>query len=357
MKRGIIYLLILAAVLTGIKLIFFSKKDTSAGAGSGGGKSKSAIAVNGIIVTGEGLEEQLTSTGTIQANEAAELRSEVSGKIIKLNIVEGSKVSKGTLLVKINDADLQASLSKIESQLKLNETKADRLNQLLTLNGISKEEFEELQNMIDANKADVKFLKAQIEKTEIRAPFDGIIGLRTVSEGSYVSSDKVIATIQQINPVKIDFSLPEKYSSRIKSGGSVSFTVEGNKETFKGTIYAIEPKIEAATRTVNIRARCDNSDASLLPGSFAKIQLVLDKTDQALMVPTQAVIPVLKGKKVFVSQNGIALSRMIDTGVRTESHVEVTDGLLTGDTVIVTGIMQLRDSVPVQVRINQVTKN
>jgi membrane fusion protein, multidrug efflux system len=357
MKRGIIYLLILAAVLTGIKLIFFPKKDTTGGMGPGGGKSKSSIAVNGIIVAGEGLEEQLASTGTIQANEAAELRSEVSGKIIKLNIVEGSKVSKGMLLVKINDADLQASLSKIESQLKLNETKADRLSQLLTLNGISKEEFEELQNMIDANKADVKFLKAQIEKTEIRAPFDGIIGLRTVSEGSYVSSDKVIATIQQINPVKIDFSLPEKYSSRIKTGGPVTFTVEGNKETFNGTIYAIEPKIEATTRTVNIRARCDNSGATLFPGSFAKIQLVLDKTDKALMIPTQAVIPVLKGKKVFISQNGIALSRMIETGVRTESHVEVSEGLIPGDTVIVTGIMQLRDSVPVQVKINQDTKN
>ncbi|MBK6641086.1 MAG: efflux RND transporter periplasmic adaptor subunit [Bacteroidetes bacterium] len=223
------------------------------------------------------------------------------------------------------------------------------------MNGISKEEFEELQNTLDANKADVKFLKAQIEKTEIRAPFDGVIGLRTVSEGSYVSTDKVIATLQQINPVKIDFSLPEKYSSRIKSGGSISFTVEGNKETFKGTIYAIEPKIEAATRTVNIRARCDNSDASLLPGSFAKIQLVLDKTDKALMIPTQAVIPVLKGKKVFVTQNGIAVSRMIDTGVRTESQIEVSEGLMAGDTVLVTGIMQLRDSVPVKVSINQVT--
>lgn len=357
MKRGIIYLLILAAVLTGIKLIFFPKKDTPTGMGPGGGKSKSALAVNGIIVTGEGLEEQLTSTGTIQANESAELRSEVSGKIIRLNIAEGSKVSKGMLLVKINDADLQASLSKLESQLKLNETKADRLNQLLTLNGISKEEFEELQNLIDGNKADVNYLKAQIEKTEIRAPFDGIIGLRTVSEGSYVSSEKVIATIQQINPVKIDFSLPEKYSSQIKKGGLVTFTVEGNKQTFNGTIYAIEPKIEAATRTVNIRARCDNSDATLLPGSFAKIHLVLDKTDNALLIPTQAVIPVLKGKKVFISQNGIAISRMIETGVRTESHVEVSDGLLPGDTVIVTGIMQLRDSVPVNVQINQVTKN
>lgn len=355
MKRGIIYLLILAVVLTGIKLIFFPKKDTTAGMGQGTGKGKSAIAVNGIIVAGEGLEEQITSTGTILANESAELRAEVSGKIINLNIVEGSKVSKGMLLVKINDADLQASLSKLESQLKLNETKAGRLNQLLTLNGISKEEFEELQNTLDANKADVKFLKAQIEKTEIRAPFDGVIGLRTVSEGSYVSTDKVIATLQQINPVKIDFSLPEKYSSRIKSGGSISFTVEGNKETFKGTIYAIEPKIEAATRTVNIRARCDNSDASLLPGSFAKIQLVLDKTDKALMIPTQAVIPVLKGKKVFVTQNGIAVSRMIDTGVRTESQIEVSDGLMAGDTVLVTGIMQLRDSVPVKVSINQVT--
>ncbi|MBK7388916.1 MAG: efflux RND transporter periplasmic adaptor subunit [Bacteroidia bacterium] len=355
MRRGIIYLLILAVVLTGIKLIFFPKKDTTAGMGQGSGKGKSAIAVNGIIVAGEGLEEQITSTGTILANEAAELRAEVSGKIINLNIVEGSKVSKGMLLVKINDADLQASLSKLESQLKLNETKAGRLNQLLTLNGISKEEFEELQNTLDANKADVKFLKAQIEKTEIRAPFDGVIGLRTVSEGSYVSTDKVIATLQQINPVKIDFSLPEKYSSRIKSGGSISFTVEGNKETFKGTIYAIEPKIEAATRTVNIRARCDNSDASLLPGSFAKIQLVLDKTDKALMIPTQAVIPVLKGKKVFVTQNGIAVSRMIDTGVRTESQIEVSEGLMAGDTVLVTGIMQLRDSVPVKVSINQVT--
>lgn len=350
MKKGVIYLLFTALVLVAAKFFFFPGKEVASAAGGGPGKNRSAAMVNGYVVQGENLEEQVASSGTLLANEEAELRPEISGKIVKLNISEGSKVTKGMLLVKINDADLQATQSKLQSQLQLNETKAERLKQLLDLNGISKEEYEELQNTIAANKADLQFVKAQIEKTEIRAPFDGIIGLRSVSEGSYVTTDKVIASLQQIHPLKVEFSLPEKYSSRVKPGAHISFTTEGGSEKYSGTVYATEPRIDAATRTVKIRARCANPSASLLPGAFAKIQMVMGASGNAIMVPTQAVIPVLKGKKVFVSENGMALSRMITTGVRTEKQIEVLDGLTIGDTVIVTGIMSLRDSMPVKIK-------
>lgn len=356
MKKGVIYLLLAALILVAAKFIFFPGKETTNAAGGGQGKNKSAAMVNGYVVQGENLEEQLAATGTLLANEEAELRPEISGKIIKLNISEGSKVTKGMLLVKINDADLQATLSKLQSQLQLNETKSERLKQLLALNGISKEEFEELQNTIAANKADLQYVKAQIEKTEIRAPFDGIVGLRSVSEGSYVTTDKVIASLQQIHPLKVEFSLPEKYSSRLKPGAHISFTTDGDPEKYTATVYATEPKVDATTRTVKIRARCANPSAKLLPGAFAKIQMVMSTSGNAIMVPTQAVIPVLKGKKVFVSENGVAISRMITTGVRTETQVEVVDGLAAGDTVIVTGIMSLRDSMAVKIKTTSPTR-
>jgi membrane fusion protein (multidrug efflux system) len=237
--------------------------------------------------------------------------------------------------------------------LKLLEESSERQKKLLDMNGVSKEEYDAMMNQVSAVAADIDFVKAQISKTEIRAPFSGQVGLRFVSEGSTVSVGERIASVQQINPVKIDFSIPEKYAGSVKNGDEIRFTVEGNSEDFTGVIYAAEPKVDPATRTFRLRAISENPDGKIFPGAFARIELVLNKKESALMVPTQAIIPILKGKKVFTTENGKVVSKEVTTGTRTDELIEITSGINAGDTIITTGVMQLRDSMPVKVVVTQ----
>ncbi|MBL0342220.1 MAG: efflux RND transporter periplasmic adaptor subunit [Bacteroidetes bacterium] len=337
-----------------VKLFFFQKDVPATGPGNSGGKNAGAappMKVNGIVVRGFYLEEKVFASGTVLANEEVELRPEVSGKIIALNIKEGTRVNKGDLLVKINDNDLKAQLSKLENNKKILSDKSGRQKKLFEMNGVSREEYDDVLNQLATVEADIQFTTAQIAKTEIRAPFSGQIGLRNISEGSYVSQNFLIATIQQVNPVKIDFSLPEKYSSYLKSGKEITYTVEGNTRVFYGTVYAIEPKVDAATRSIKIRAISENPDGTILPGAFARVNMIMSHSDSAITIPTEAIIPVLKGKKVMVSRNGMAISQLVNNGLRNESNIEIVSGLNIGDTVITSGIMQLKDSMKVAVKI------
>jgi membrane fusion protein, multidrug efflux system len=346
-NRLLLTIIILVAITIIIRVMFFGKKEQTAG--PQGKSGQGAARLSGIVVKETSLSNVVAASGTLLANEEVTLRPEISGKITRLNIKEGGKVRKGELLVKINDVDLLAEQRKLQSQFKLMSEKAERQKKLFEMNGISRQEYDEMLNMVNSLQADMDFNNAQIAKTEIRAPFDGQIGLKNVSEGSYVTSENIIASIQQLDPLKLDFSVPEKYAGFIRIGDSVKFVVEGIRDTFPAAIFAIEPKIDQATRTVKLRARTDNKQGRLFPGAFARIELNLGNKTDAMMIPAQAVIPVLKGKKVFISRDGIALSQPIETGVRTENKVEVMRGLSTGDTVITTGIMQLRDSMKVNI--------
>ena len=350
--KSIIVIALVIALLLGIKFMFFpsegSQQDSKSG-GKPGAKGGPASNVSAYVLKNEKLSNEVYASGTIMANEEVQLQPELSGKIIKINFQEGSKVSKGQLLVKINDADLQANYKKLQLQYKLAEERMDRQKKLLAISGISQEEFDILQSEYNVVKAEMDYATAQIEKTEIRAPFDGIVGLKNVSEGAYVSPSIVIASIQQINPVKIDFSISERYSSVVKKGDKLSFRIEGNDQVLKGQVFAVEPKIDMATRTVQVRAVCPNPKGDIYPGAFARVQLALNDIDSALMIPSEAVIPDLKGKKVYRIKNGQAEYVKIITGLRTDEMIQITSGLTAGDTVITRGIMSLKPGSHVQV--------
>jgi membrane fusion protein (multidrug efflux system) len=348
--KNLIIITLTVVVLLVLKYLFFPSESSQADQKSGklGGKSMPSN-VTAIVVKAEKLNNEVYASGTIIANEEVDLQPELSGKIILLNFEEGSHVSKGQLLVKINDADLQANFKKLQLQLSLSEQKLQRAKQLLAVNGISQEEFENVQNQYNVIKAEMDFATAQISKTEIKAPFDGVIGLKNVSVGAYVTSNQVIASIQQINPVKIDFSVSEKYSSIVKKGDKLTFTIEGNNEILIGQVFAVEPKIDMVTRTLHVRAICPNPKGNIFPGSFARVQLALSAIDSAIMIPTEAVIPDLKGKKVYKIKDGKAESVKIITGLRTDQKIQITEGLVVGDTVIVRGIMSLRPGAVVNV--------
>ncbi len=346
MKKSYI---ITAAVIVVLILLILPKINSSDNASGGNAAigEQSTIAVDAYIAKPGKLQNFVNTSGTILANEEVELRSEVPGKITELLFKEGSKVKKGDLLVKINDSELQAELLKSQYVLKLSEEKEYRQRQLLAKEAISQEEYDNAKNEMNVNKAQVVLLKAQIAKTEITAPFDGRIGLRNVSVGSYISASTDIASLQNLDPIKIDFSIPEKYSSSVNVGDGIEFQIAGTNKSYYGKVYALEPRINNVTRTLQIRAYCSNSDGKLLPGAFADVKLVLKNVDNALMVPTQSIVPILKGQKLYLYKSGKVMDRVVDTGIRTDTTVQITSGISPYDTVITSGILQVQPGMPV----------
>ena len=337
-------------VVLGLLIVprFCSKKEVGAeetGARRGGG---AVIAVNVQIAKPSSFENTLQISGSVISNEEVELRMETSGKIIAINFKEGGKVNKGDLLVKVNDADLQAQLQKAEIRKKLAEDKEYRQKTLLEKKGISQETYDVALNDLNSAKADIENLKALIAKTEIHAPFNGTIGLRYVSEGSYVSSSTRIATLQNINPVKINFSIPQRYATEVSVGNPISIKSSSGK-AYQAKIYAIEPKIDPATRALQVRAICPNERGELIPGSYLGITLALNDVKNAITIPTQALALDISGERVFLYKNGSAVPQKVESGIRTEDEVQIVNGIMPGDTIITTGVMQLRPRAKVRI--------
>ncbi len=305
------------------------------------------ISVKYQILLPEKISEKIVTVGTILSNEEVEIRSEIAGKITNIYFKEGDKVKRGELLLKINDDELQARFLSAHSKQKLAEQQEERQRQLSDKNLISPEDYEKSVNEMNVIKAEAQLVQAQLNKTEIRTPFDGIIGLRYVSEGSYISPSTLITTFQDISRVKIDFTFPEKYSGEIKLGNKITFNVQGTSRQFNATVYAISPKVDPNTRTLRIRATCPNHDGYLLPGRFANVEVQL-KEKEALAVPSYAVIPEMKKHKVFIYKNGKVEEHTVEIGTRTEEYIEITNGLKSGDTLITSAILQLRSGMAVK---------
>lgn len=345
--RFIFIIVLVIAVLAIVKIKFFPV-NTGQNMASQQGKPQVAQ-VTAYIVMHQKLDNRIFISGTLLSNEEVNLMPEVAGKITGIFFKEGERVKEGELLVKINDQDLQAQLKKLQLQEKLASEKEERQKKLLAINGISQEEYDATLTQLNSTAADIEVLKAQISKTQIIAPFDGTVGLKNISEGSYVTPGTQIAKIQQTDPMKLDFSIPEKYSSIVGKGDSIRFTLQGSEENFGGKIYAIEPKIEMSTRSVQLRGICSNKKGKLFPGAFAKIELLLKEIPNSILIPTEAIIPELKGQKVFLYKSGKAQPQKVETGIRTDTQIQITSGLLAGDTVITTGIMQLKPDALVNI--------
>lgn len=331
-----------------------SQKAEAGGKGGGGGRGNAAgstVPVNGIVVEPKNFSNSLSLTGSIEANEQIDIRSEVSGIIKGLYFTEGSSVRKGQTLLKINDIELQAQLSQALTREKLASETERRANLLLEKEAISKEEYDIALADKSTLQAATRLIRAQISRTLVVAPFSGRIGLRTVSVGGYITPAIIVASLISIDPIKVIFSVPEKYSQQMRTGGDIQFSVAGSDKKHTGRVYAIEPGINATSRTLQIAARASNPGGEILPGSFAKVDLPLATIANAILIPSEAIIPVEKGKKVFVARNGKATEVLIETSTRTEKEVLVTGGLQKGDTVLTTGIMALKPDSPVKVKI------
>ncbi len=337
-------------LVSGISL-FFAGCDQSKSNQAGNGSPKpSGLQVEALIVQPQVLNNRIFTTGTLLANEEVELRPEIGGRVTGVFFEEGTRIKKGELMLKINDSELKAGLKRKQIEEKLAADEEQRRERLLKINGISKEEYERSLNALEVIKAEREIIESQLAKSAIHAPFDGIVGLRQVSEGSFVNSNSLVATMQQIDPMKVEFSVPEKYAGKIKDGLKVKIYVGELASEFGGTIYAVESKIELSTRTIKARARIANPRQALIPGSFAKVEINLETISDAIVIPSGAIIPELGGEKVFVYVGGKAKSVPIKTGIRTEIGTQVIDGVKSQDTLILTGLLQLSNGSDVHIK-------
>lgn len=305
--------------------------------------------VDGFVVRPQSISDKIEVPGSLMPSEQTQIRAEVSGRIVKLNIAEGSAVQKGALLVKLFDGDLQAQLKKLKVQLAIAETTEKRQRELLEIKGISQQDYDLVKLNVETLRVDIEATEIAIVKTEIRAPYAGQLGLRNVSLGAYISPTDVITTIRQVAELKLEFSVPEKYAKEVRKGDRISFRVDGGARDHSATVIATENSVEQTTRTLRIRALVSKVDPELVPGVFARVNLQLGQTSNALLVPTQALISTARNKQVAVLKKDSVSFSVVETGMRDSVFVEITNGLKAGDTVITTGLMVLKPNSKVKV--------
>lgn len=317
------------------------------------GDKDSPTTVTGIVVKTSTFDNNLSLSGSIEANEQIEIRSEVSGIVEGIYFNEGSYVNKGQVLFKVNDLELKAQLKQAQTKETLAGENERRAKLLLQKEAISQEEFDVANADFASTKAQTQLIRAQIAKTSVRAPFSGKIGLRSISPGTYITPTILVAKLVNTGKLKITFSIPEKYASQVNNGSPIDFTVSGSQKVYTAKIYAIEPEVAVATRTLQIRAIADNTDGKLFPGTFADVKLPLNIIKDAIVVPSEAIVPVQDGKKVFISNMGKAKEVMVDATTRTDASILILSGLKAGDTLVTSGVMSLKNDAPIKVKVTK----
>lgn len=311
-------------------------------------RGKKALNINAVVVHPRMLTDEVPIIGSLIPDEEVNLSFETSGKIVEINFEEGTTVQKGQLLAKVNDRPLQAQLQRLVSQLKLAEDRVFRQDALLKRDAVSQEAYEQVKTELATLNADIESVEAQIAQTELRAPFDGIIGLRQVSVGTYASPTTIVAKLTKISPLKLEFSVSERYARDIKVGTNLSFTLEGSLDTYHAQVYARESSLDINTHTLTVRALYPNP-SGIMPGRYASITLKKQEYKDALAIPSQAIVPEMGKDKVFLYRSGKAEPMDIITGIRTDALVQVVKGLAAGDTVIISGTQQLRTGMDVTI--------
>lgn len=319
------------------------------GAG-GGGRQQGPQKVDVMIATPQKITQSIEVPGTLTASETTEIHPEVSGRLTMLNVREGAFVGRGSVIAKLYDADLQAQLKKLQAQLNIANQTANRLSQLLQIQGISRQDYD--MAVLNANniRADIDIIRTNISRTVVRAPFSGKLGLKEVSVGAYVTPQTIITVIRKTSDLRLDFTVPEKYISEAKPGRMVFFTVAGSDLRHAAKIKATESGITETSRSLNIRSTVVGSDPALVPGAFANVIVDFAPDYTALMIPSQAIIPQTRGKKLIVYKNGIATFVDITTGVRDSANVQVISGINAGDTIVTSGLMSLKPNAKIQVK-------
>jgi membrane fusion protein (multidrug efflux system) len=308
-----------------------------------------APAVKALRLEPQPFESTITFNGTLRADKSVDVKSELRGKIERIAFTDGQYVEAGDLIVTIESGELVAELASVREQLALARTNAERLQSLFESGSVTASERDDAVSRREVLLADERRLAVRLAKTQIEAPFAGTLGLRQVSPGDLIEDDTLITTLQTLTDLQVDFSVPERFRNQVEPGTPLSLTVAGHAKPFTAQVRAISPRVDVATRTLTVRADVANPDRRLLPGNYARVELVT-RNDAALVVPSVAVLQSLDAVSVFTIENGIAVRREVQTGLRTGSEVEILRGLSAGDTVITSGIQSVRDGQSVNVQ-------
>lgn len=350
--KNLIYALIIILLGGFIAYRVISNKNKKDESKKSGDKDRPTT-VTGIVVKTSTFDNNLSLSGSIEANEQIEIHSEVSGIVEGIYFTEGSYVNKGQVLFKVNDIELRAQLRQAQTREGLAGENERRAKLLLQKEAISQEEFDVANADYASMKAQTQLIKAQIAKTSVKAPFSGKIGLRSISPGTYITPTVLVAKLVNTGKLKITFSIPEKYAAQVKSGSTIDFSVSGSDKIYTAKIYAIEPEVEVATRTLKVRAIADNTDGKLFPGTFADVKLPLSIIKDAIVVPSEAIVPVQDGKKVYIANMGKAKEIMVNATTRTDASILILSGLKAGDTLITSGVMSLKNEAPIKVQVKK----
>jgi membrane fusion protein (multidrug efflux system) len=339
-------------------LLFFGcsqKEEAAPTVESSPNQGPPAALIDGFITSPQRLEQIINATGNLIAYESVEIRPERAGKLVSLDFRESSYVQKNTVIGQVDDSELIAQKERLAVNLELAEKEVARGRELLAIEGISQEELDRLINAVADIKAEQNILDIQINKSKIRAPFSGVMGLRQISQGAYVTPNDVLVDLKQISPIKLEFEVPERFLTQVKEGQTLEFTIVGSDRVFTAKVYAIGTEISPLTRTFKVRASAQNPDNILKPGQFAKVSLVTGTKNDAILIPTDAVIPVLDGKQVYLVRKGRVIAQKVVTNDRSSDMVEIVEGLTIGDTVAVSGLLALSDGVAI--RINELRQH
>lgn len=340
-------------ILPFLVLTVACEEKKTGGTGGAGPRPRASLSVDAFVASTSTLSEDIEVPGSLLPLQETQIRAEVNGRVVQLNIPEGTVVPKGFLLVKLFDQDLQAQQRKLKVQLQIAIKTVQRQKELLAINGISQQDYDLSALTVDNLKADIQSTQIAISKTEIRAPYSGEIGLRSnnISAGSYLAPADIITTLRDVQQLRLEFSVPEKYTKNIAKGSQVYFRVDGGEVDHAARVTATEGNVEPTTRTLKVRALVTTKHAELVPGVFARVHLQLGKDNKAILVPTQAVIPQARNKRVILLRKDSAVFQIVETGIRDSSYIQILRGIKPGDTVITTGLMAIRPGTKVKLSV------
>lgn len=326
------------------------KTPPAASAPAKGGGGPPPVAVDTAKVAQQPLPRTITAVGSLRSDEAVVVRPEVSGRIAEVQFREGERVLKGMVLIKLDQAVQRAEMQQAEANLALAKSRILRARDLHAKSFISSQALDESESSYRVALAAYELASARLTKLDIKAPFNGIAGLRLVSIGDYLKEGQDIVNLEGVDQLKVDFRIPEIYLKEVRPQQQLDVTLDALPgSTYRGQILAVNPLIDASGRAIVVRAVIRNTDARIRPGMFARVRLITDQQQDVLTIPEQALIPV--GDEFFVYRiaDNRAMRTKVDIGQRRTGIVEVTRGLGTTDIVVTGGQPKLRDGAPVKV--------
>ncbi|HYF68718.1 MAG TPA: efflux RND transporter periplasmic adaptor subunit [Ohtaekwangia sp.] len=303
--------------------------------------------VDAVVLKPSEVSEAIDINATLVANQEVQIVSEMTRKIVSVPVREGSTVKKGTLLFKLDNADLQAQLEKFRQQEKLTVLNEQRLKDLLAHDAVAQQDYDDASTQLKVLQAQIQELLVAIDKTNITAPFDGQIGMINVHPGSIVSTNTILTNIEDNRLIKVEFSVPEKYAALVSTGTEIIFTTAATNKTYKAKIAAVGGRLNENTRSLLVRAITPNVDGDLFPGQSARVSLKFNSSSDALSVSANALMASSTGYTLFVAHDGIARAVPVQIGQRNASSVQIVSGLQKGDTVITSNLLRLAPGTPI----------